>query len=98
MDKKQAIELVKEYKRLLAEQLPLIAVYMYGSYSKDTFTADSDIDVAVIVEKTSVDFFHDTPMLWQIRRRVSTLIEPVLLSSDSDDPLYKDVMTTGIAV
>ncbi len=98
MDKGKAIELAKAYKKVVSEKMPLEAVYLYGSYSKGTNTPDSDIDIAVIVEKLDDDFFADTPMLWRLRRKVSNLIEPVLLQKDSDDPLYHDICETGILI
>lgn len=93
MDKEQAIALVRRYKRAVAERLPLKAIYLYGSYSKGTATEHSDIDVAVVLERVADDYFEDTPLLWKLRRKVSTLIEPVLL--DAASPLYHDVMRTG---
>ena len=33
MDKEQAINLAKRYKEMVAEKLPLKALYLYGSYS-----------------------------------------------------------------
>ena len=88
MDKEQAIALAKKYKEVVGERLPLKAMYLYGSYSKGTHTEDSDIDIAVVVDKLSDDFFEDTPLLWKLRRKISTLIEPVLLTEDDSDPLY----------
>lgn len=78
--------------------MPLKAVYLYGSYSKGTNDADSDIDIAVVVEKVSDNFFEDTPLLWKLRRKVSTLIEPVLLTEDVNNPLYADIIRTGILI
>lgn len=48
MDQKQAITLAKRYKELVAEKLPVKALYLYGSYSKENY--QEDIDIAVIVE------------------------------------------------
>lgn len=96
MDKKQALDLAKQYKKIVAEQLPLKAMYLYGSYSKGNHTEESDIDVAVVVEKLSDNYFDDTPLLWKLRRKVSTLIEPVLLTEDISNPLYYDIIKTGI--
>ena len=59
MDKEQAIALAKKYKEVVGERLPLKAMYLYGSYSKGTHTEDSDIDIAVVVDKLSDDFFED---------------------------------------
>ena len=98
MDKGQAIELAKKYKAMVAERLPLKALYLYGSYSKGNYREDSDIDIAVVVESLSDNYFDDTPLLWKLRRRVSNLIEPVLLTEDMDNPLYRDITKTGILI
>lgn len=98
MDKEQALRLARKYKEMVAEKLPLKAVYLYGSYSKGTFTEDSDIDIAVIVDKFNDNFFEDTPLLWKLRRKISTLIEPVLLTEDESNPLYYDILHTGVLV
>lgn len=87
MDKGQAIELAKKYKAMVAERLPLKALYLYGSYSKGNYREDSDIDIAVVVESLSDNYFDDTPLLWKLRRRISNLIEPVLLTEDMDNAL-----------
>lgn len=98
MDKEQAIELAREYKALVAEQLPLKALYLYGSHCRGTQRAESDIDIAVVVERLSDDYFDDTPLLWRLRRRVSPLIEPVLLTEDATNPLYRSIVSTGIRI
>ena len=71
MDKEQAINLAKRYKEMVAEKLPLKALYLYGSYSKGNYRADSDIDIAVIVERLDDDYFKDTPLLWKLLAKVS---------------------------
>ena len=98
MDKEKALELARKYKEVVAEHLPVKALYLYGSYSKGNFTEDSDIDIAVIVSKRSDNFFEDSPLLWKLGRRVSYLIEPVLLTEDEGSPLYEDILRTGILV
>ena len=98
MDKGQAIELAKKYKAMVAERLPLKALYLYGSYSKGNYREDSDIDIAVVVESLSDNYFDDTPLLWKLRRSISNLIEPVLLTEDMDNPLYRDITKTGILI
>lgn len=98
MDKEQAIELAQRYKAAVAERLPLKALYLYGSFSKGTYHEDSDIDIAVVVENLSDDYFADTPLLWKLRRRISNLIEPVLLTEDKNNPLYSDILKTGILI
>lgn len=98
MDKEQAIKLAKQYKTLIAKQFPLKALYLYGSYSKGGYTEESDIDIAVIVSHRSDDYFSEVPLLWTLKREVSNLIEPVLLTEGEDSPLYQDIMKTGIRI
>ncbi|MCF0212739.1 MAG: nucleotidyltransferase domain-containing protein [Bacteroidales bacterium] len=98
MDQEQAIELARQYKALVAEHLPLRAMFLYGSYSKGGYTDESDIDIAVVLDQLSANYFDDTPLLWRLRRQVSTLIEPVILTPDDNNPLYHDVCSTGIMI
>ncbi len=98
MDKEQAINLAKKYKQLVIDFLPIKAIYLYGSYSKGTYTDNSDIDIAVIVDHLSDNYFNDTPLLWKLRRKVSNLIEPVLLTEDTNNPLYSDIIKSGIQI
>lgn len=98
MDKEQAIILTRRYKQAVAERLPVKALYLYGSFSKGTYTKDSDIDIAVVVERLNDDYFADTPLLWKLKRRISNLIEPVLLTEDINNPLYSDILKTGILI
>jgi len=99
MDKDQALELVRQYKK---EIMPCLGddtkVYMFGSYSKGYANPESDIDVAVVIPELKDDWFEVVPELWKATRSVSTLIEPVLLEECHPSPLYDDVMRTGIAV
>ena len=99
MDKDQAIELVRQYKQLISPRFGGEAkVYMFGSYSKGCAHPESDIDVAVIVPSFGENWWAWTKSLWHDVRKVSTLIEPVLMEENSHSPLYDDVMRTGVAV
>ena len=73
-------------------------VMMFGSYSKGCANPDSDIDVAVIVPTYGDKKIEISKNLWHDVRKVSFLIEPVLMANDKWSPLYEDVMRTGIVV
>ena len=90
--------MAQQYKKLVAEKLPLKALYLYGSYSKGGYTNDSDIDIAVVVEHLSENYFEDTPLLWKLKRKISNLIEPVLFVENDKSPLYSDILKTGILI
>ena len=95
----EALDIVREYKQVIA---PLfddkVKVYLYGSYSKGNPNPWSDIDVAVIIPTLEGDWLKLSIALNRNVRKVSLLIEPVLLTEDHWSPLYDDVMQTGIAV
>lgn len=65
---------------------------------KEIIEQTAIIDIAVIVERLDDDYFKDTPLLWKLRRKISNLIEPVLLTEDMDNPLYCDIRKTGILI
>ena len=95
----EALDIVREYKQVIA---PLfdgkVKVYLYGSYSKGNPNPWSDIDVAVIIPTLEGDWLKLSIALNRNVRKVSLLIEPVLMTEDHWSPLYDDVMQTGIAV
>ena len=100
LTKQQALDVVRELKRVIAPRYHSDPkVMMYGSYAKDHAHPDSDIDVAVIVpEAEIVNHWEQWADLWADIRKVSVLIEPVLMGDKEDSMLYREVMKTGIAV
>ncbi len=99
MDKREAISKVKQYKLLLGNHFDLDSVYLFGSYAKDTNRDDSDIDVAVVVNNISGDFFAVNPLLWKLRRQVDDRIEPVLIDKNNDKSGFLDeIKRNGIEI
>ncbi len=84
MDKREAINKVKQYRSLLKQYFRIEKVYLFGSYARNTNKEDSDIDVAIIVKKIDGDYFSINPLLWKIRRQVDDRIEPILIERDHD--------------
>lgn len=95
-----ALELVRRYKAVIAPRFdPAMKVMMFGSYAKDCPHEWSDIDVAVIVPKVYHEKWWDTAVtLGRAKEDISCYIEPILLESGEDSPIYREVMRTGIAV
>ncbi len=85
MDKSEAISKVQAYKMLLKKHFEVENVYLFGSYAKDSNNADSDIDVAVVVDRFDGDYFSVTPLLWRLRREIDDRIEPILIERAYDD-------------
>ena len=98
MDQKQAIALVREYKEAIKGLLDNPRVYLYGSYSKGTATPEKGIDEAIVIHEQTDNWFSVMPQLLAATRKVSTLLEPVLLADVHPSLLYDDVIRSGIAV
>lgn len=100
LPKEFALELVRRYKEVIAPHFgPAMKVMMFGSYAKDCPNEWSDIDVAVIVPKVDRDKWWETAVsLGRATRNISCYIEPILLESGEDSPIYREVMRTGVAV
>jgi predicted nucleotidyltransferase len=99
MDKGEALSKVREYKRLLNEHLQFESMYLFGSYANGTNRNDSDIDVAIIVNRVDGDYFSINPLLWKLRRQVDDRIEPILIEKDFDDAnFFGEIKMNGIEI
>ena len=99
MDKREAIIKVREYSHLLKNYIPLEKVYLFGSYAKDSYRADSDIDVAIVVNHLEGDYFSIQPLLWKLRRQIDDRIEPILIERDQDKSGFlSEIQKYGIEV
>ena len=90
MDKNEAINKVRQYKSLLKDYFDLNQVYLFGSYAKETNKEDSDIDVAIVVNQLTGDYFSTTPLIWKLRRQIDDRIEPILIEKDNDKGGFLD--------
>jgi predicted nucleotidyltransferase len=84
MDKSEAYAKVTEYAKRVRKAVAVKDIVMFGSYVNGVPREDSDIDVAVIVDKIDGDFFDASLRLYRLRRDVDERIEPVLLEADND--------------
>ena len=100
LTREQALDTVREYKRVIRTRYRTEPrVVMYGSYAKGYANPDSDIDVAVILPGSDItDRWEQSADLWSDIRKVSVLIEPVLMEDNEDSMLYREVMRTGVTV
>ncbi len=99
MDQTAVINLLREYKVLLSRYYKLHSVYLFGSYARGTNREDSDIDVAVVVDKLEGDYLSYAPLLWKLRRQIDNRIEPVLFETDKDPAGFlEEIKRTGIEI
>ena len=88
MDQEKVRQLVKEYSKLVVANMIVNKIILYGSYARK----DSDIDVAVVVPRSSIskDIIDDMAKLFKLRRNISTDIEPILLIDGEDTSGFLD--------
>ena len=83
MDKK-IIAIAKVYAKKVSRHMPVSMVVLYGSCARGSARSDSDIDIAVVVDKFRSDYLKVSADLFALVRGVNKRIEPVLLSRKND--------------
>jgi uncharacterized protein len=78
------IEKVTLYAGIVRQTMPVKKIILYGSYARETERKDSDIDIAVIVDRIDGDFLELSARLFELVRGIDVRIEPVLLNENLD--------------
>ncbi len=99
MDKGTALELARRFSGLVREDMPVKKVVLYGSHATGTARKDSDIDIAVVVDKLDGDFLAWHARLFKLRRAIDLRIEPVLVEENLDKSGFlAEILATGHVV
>ena len=104
MANREVIELLKKYLALLkTEGIAVEKAFLYGSYSSDTATDSSDIDLMIVTNNADADDDLIVGKIWKLTRKINTRIEPFLIGSDrfnqsDDSPLIDLVKKRGIEI
>jgi len=101
MDQRTAFKIVKKYLSLLREsRFEVQKAYLFGSYAKGDFTADSDIDLAVVIKNLSNSFIAQIELM-KLGRKIDSRIEPhPFYETDFNlsHPFAKEILTSGIEI
>ncbi len=99
MDKRDAIDLALNYlKRVKANDIRISGAWLFGSFAKGEQNNNSDIDIAVILEKSEDNNFDTEVKLMAIRSGEETIIEPHPLSTEDFErrtPFVEQIISTG---
>lgn len=104
MPKREIIKTLEKYIALLkAEGIAIDKAFLYGSYSLDTETEESDIDLMIVTSNTDADNDLIVGKIWNLTRKINTKIEPFLVGSDKFNnnyysPLIDLVKRDGIKI
>lgn len=89
------------YTLLLREGFPVEKIFLFGSCSKNQQAEGSDIDIAVILRKYSVDRFTTRLELMKFSREFVEVIEPhpfLFNEFNSADPFAAEIIKSGIEI
>ena len=98
MDKREAITIAQNYIDAVSSKYELTHAFIFGSYTKGNFHADSDIDIAVVLKNVS-NLFDAQIDLLQIRKDKDLLIEPHPFRDadfNADNPLVHEILQAGL--
>jgi uncharacterized protein len=99
MEKNKAIKIVSKYKVLVSKHFDIEEMILFGSYAKGYQKEDSDIDVAIVVNSITQDFFSYAPLLWKLRREIDDRIEPILIEKSKDESGFlMEILKTGLII
>jgi len=102
MDKKTD-RIIRQYIASVANQTPgFVTAYLFGSFAKNSQTPESDIDIALIIDKLEdTDKFDIQVQLMLLASEFDSRIEPHPLSKQdliSDSPFAHEIKKTGIEI
>lgn len=99
IDQTTALECAKVYAQLVGKQINPTKIVLYGSFAKGNWNENSDIDIAVIVNKIDDNFLELYKKLNKLTRNIDNRIEPVLLQADDDrSGFLSTILETGITL
>ena len=104
MARSEVIELLKKYILLLnSEGISVNKAFLFGSYSTDTASESSDIDVMIVSDKYDENDDMAIGKVWNLTRKISTKIEPYFIGNlkfkeDNSSPLLSMIREQGIEI
>lgn len=90
--------IVGAYARKLADnKIPVWRMYLFGSQVTGRAGPDSDIDVAVFLDKDDIDGFDEDVELMHLRWDIDLRIEPHTFARPDfdEDPFVGEIVKTG---
>ncbi len=92
-------DIVLKYVEAICNKYEVEAIILFGSFAKGTENEDSDIDIAIVIDK-----FKDNIIVefMKLRKGIDYRIEPHIIRikdyKEVSTPFVKEVIDTGIKV
>jgi predicted nucleotidyltransferase len=100
MDKREAITAAQNYVNHVGRKYELAQAFVFGSYAKGNYHADSDIDVAVVLKNVS-NLFDAQVDLLHLRKDEDLQIEPHPFRDtdfNTDNPMVQEILQAGLEI
>lgn len=100
MTKTNIKQIAKKYKlALIGNNIPVNAIYLFGSYAKGQARPDSDIDFCVVSSAFGKDDFREMVIINQIAKHIAPEIEAFPVAEKEfrrrTNPFIKEALKTG---
>lgn len=93
---------VLQYVEAICKQYKVEAIILFGSYAKGTEHEDSDIDIAIVIDKFKDNIIEEEVEFMKLRKNIDYRIEPHIIRiqdyKEKNDPFIQEVIDTGIKV
>lgn len=87
------------YIQILREnRIDIWRLYLFGSHASDTAREDSDIDLAIFLDRDEIDGFDEDVQLLRFSRNIDLRIEPHTFSKkdfNNPDPFIREIISIG---
>jgi predicted nucleotidyltransferase len=100
----EIIEILKKYCLLLnSSGIPVYKAFLYGSYSRNEASSDSDIDILIVSKLFDTQNDMLKAKAWRLTEQVDNKIEPYIVGlqkfkTDEVSPLLQMVKNEGIEI
>ena len=97
MDKAEVINIAKEFASEVNKKYDCVSIILFGSYAKESYHLDSDIDIAVVL-KDYDNLINIQLDLMKLRRNIDLRIEPHPIRErdyNNGSPLVNEIKKHG---
>ena len=98
MDKTAALAKANSYISQISQFYKIEKAFLYGSFAKNNFHKDSDVDLAIVLN-SEADIFDIQVDLMRKRSDEDLIIEPHPVKSEDfnpDNPVFSEILEYGI--
>ena len=95
-------DIVLKYVKAICDHYDVTAIILFGSYAKGTEHEDSDIDIAIVIDKFRDNIIDEEVEFMMMREGIDYRIEPHIIRvqdyKDLSNPFVQEIVDTGIKV